>query len=372
MQGSIRDTQRADSLLEHIRHRTGLLMERRPAIYAFAHLTFQEYLAAQAVREGNRLQISVTRLATEHVEGRWSEVIPLFCRLAPEALAVKMINELIAHPDSTALSSSLAEAFLSSSVSIRTQESLRDRTVARISLAPDMEDYHSSSLDQFPKEIVAPVANESFARIESEIFPSEAYIWLCNHPDCLDVCAVRDRLRQWRTMSTLQLAECVALLHAFCPDEYLAEVAPEAGLYSTAAPPCSFAFKSATYGYGGVCSNQAEIALVSLFSRETPGIGADSALLQVLRVLGECEAFSFVAHYGFYPRFFPSSQYPSQLAEWREFVRWARILAERVGSAVSDGKKEREGTVRTILSWTNEIEERAFRERPNSHGTNGG
>ena len=40
---------RADRLFEQIRQRTGLLVERRPEIYAFAHLTFQEYLAASAV-----------------------------------------------------------------------------------------------------------------------------------------------------------------------------------------------------------------------------------------------------------------------------------------------------------------------------------
>ena len=39
------DSDRGRRLLEHIRYRTGLLLERRPGVYAFAHLTFQEYLA---------------------------------------------------------------------------------------------------------------------------------------------------------------------------------------------------------------------------------------------------------------------------------------------------------------------------------------
>ncbi len=34
------DPTRAQKLREHIRYRTGILLERRPGIFAFAHLTF--------------------------------------------------------------------------------------------------------------------------------------------------------------------------------------------------------------------------------------------------------------------------------------------------------------------------------------------
>jgi hypothetical protein len=40
----LQDEKRALRLLENIRYRTGLLIERRPKVFAFAHLTFQEYL----------------------------------------------------------------------------------------------------------------------------------------------------------------------------------------------------------------------------------------------------------------------------------------------------------------------------------------
>jgi Predicted NTPase (NACHT family) len=59
------DPDRAERLLEHIRYRSGLLIERRAGMFAFAHLTFQEYLTAQAVYEGNRLGIDARRLAEE-------------------------------------------------------------------------------------------------------------------------------------------------------------------------------------------------------------------------------------------------------------------------------------------------------------------
>jgi len=71
------DPDRADNLLEHIRYRTGLLIERRAGMFAFAHLTFQEYLAAKAIYEGNRMNIDAKRLADEHNDGRWKEVIAI-------------------------------------------------------------------------------------------------------------------------------------------------------------------------------------------------------------------------------------------------------------------------------------------------------
>src|SRR5260370_176623 len=58
------DPARAKQLLEHIRYRTGLLLERRPNIFAFAHLTFQEYLAAHAVHEGSRAGIDAEQLGS--------------------------------------------------------------------------------------------------------------------------------------------------------------------------------------------------------------------------------------------------------------------------------------------------------------------
>jgi hypothetical protein len=53
------------AFLEAIR-RSGLLVEREHSVYAFAHQTFQEYLAAAQIKERRR-----ERLLTEHVDDSW-------------------------------------------------------------------------------------------------------------------------------------------------------------------------------------------------------------------------------------------------------------------------------------------------------------
>ncbi|HXH09222.1 MAG TPA: NACHT domain-containing protein [Alphaproteobacteria bacterium] len=132
----IGDPDRAGKLLEHIRYRTGVLLERRPGIFAFAHLTFQEYLAAQAVHEGNRLGIDIQRLVSNHNDGRWNEVIALYCGLAPALAACKMIKYLIAQPDTPTLSTVLKEAYLSAGMELSRDSALRRRVLERIAVAP--------------------------------------------------------------------------------------------------------------------------------------------------------------------------------------------------------------------------------------------
>ena len=81
------DEGRGRTLFEHIRYRAGLLLERRAGVFAFAHLTFQEYLAARAVHDGNRRGIDPGDPRPRHHDGRWKEVIPLYCGLAPAPAA---------------------------------------------------------------------------------------------------------------------------------------------------------------------------------------------------------------------------------------------------------------------------------------------
>ncbi len=90
--------EQAAELLEHVRYRTGLLLERRPKVFAFAHLTFQEYLAACAIHEGNKLSLDTGRLVKEYKDSRWREVIPLYCGVAPDPPVKALIEELLILP----------------------------------------------------------------------------------------------------------------------------------------------------------------------------------------------------------------------------------------------------------------------------------
>jgi hypothetical protein len=83
---------RGDELIDHMRSRAGLITERTPGKLSFAHLTFQEYLTALAVRDDNRHGVTIQTLADNHTDPRWREVILLFCRLAPPALARELLS----------------------------------------------------------------------------------------------------------------------------------------------------------------------------------------------------------------------------------------------------------------------------------------
>ncbi len=62
----------APDILNHIRDRTGVLVERRPGVFAFAHLILQEYLAAEhAIRRGP------DTLLKHADDPNWAEVIPM-------------------------------------------------------------------------------------------------------------------------------------------------------------------------------------------------------------------------------------------------------------------------------------------------------
>lgn len=197
------DSARAERLLNHIRRRTGLLLERRPGIFAFAHLTFQEYLAARAVHEGNRLGVDAERLVREHDDGRWQEVIALYSGLAPAPATRDMIGRLIAQSDTHSLSGVLAEAYLSAGPELSQDHELRRRVLERIAIAPGR---WPSQLNRFPTSEIALIANEFVGKIKSQGV-SEAHHWLFKHPDFLDVTFLAKRLRGWGRMNPYQTAE---------------------------------------------------------------------------------------------------------------------------------------------------------------------
>jgi hypothetical protein len=126
------ERRRADRLFEHIRQRTGLLVERRPEIFAFVHLTFQEYLAAQAVVEGNLRRIDMHKLLDEHEDHRWREVIPLYCGVAPAQLARIMLIELQRQAWNNKLVSILIRAVSVSHKAIREDEAFVSQLIQNI------------------------------------------------------------------------------------------------------------------------------------------------------------------------------------------------------------------------------------------------
>jgi hypothetical protein len=69
--------------LRLIENASGLLLERNPGIYGFAHLTFQEYLAAVYIKEAAIEHILVNQVANSW----WHETIRLYCAQA-DATAV--------------------------------------------------------------------------------------------------------------------------------------------------------------------------------------------------------------------------------------------------------------------------------------------
>ncbi len=217
---------RAEQLLSHIRYRTGLLLERRPKVFAFAHLTFQEYLAAQAVHEGNRSGVDAERLVREHADGRWEEVLPLYCGVTTTKAAKDTIERLLEHPRSRKLSTILGDAYLSASRTAPEEDQLRRMVLEKIASGPEC-----GMLGRFAVESAALVANSYVGRTDMEACVSEAFLFLARRLDVIDVAALLGRLKEWRKRTPHQNFELVYLLHRVAADSVLLEIASDAGLY---------------------------------------------------------------------------------------------------------------------------------------------
>ncbi|HZU03131.1 MAG TPA: NACHT domain-containing protein, partial [Ktedonobacteraceae bacterium] len=67
-----------EEFLQMVENTSGLFLERDPEIYSFAHLTFQEYLAAVYLKEEGREALLVAHVA----DTWWHETIRLYCAQA--------------------------------------------------------------------------------------------------------------------------------------------------------------------------------------------------------------------------------------------------------------------------------------------------
>ncbi|MEE8301133.1 MAG: NACHT domain-containing protein, partial [Candidatus Tectomicrobia bacterium] len=97
------DAADAGDILANIRDRSGLLVERRPGIYGFSHLTFQEYLAALAIREADDTQFDTMFLFAQRHNPQWKEVIALFAGIAAREAVSRFIQEIVDTGDEAAI-----------------------------------------------------------------------------------------------------------------------------------------------------------------------------------------------------------------------------------------------------------------------------
>lgn len=329
-----------------------LLLERRPNIFGFAHLTFQEYLAARAVHEGNRLGVDAKQLVCEHDDGRWKEVIALYCGLATTPAVRDLLESLVAQPDTESLSEVLTEAYLSAGSELAQDLALRLRVLKRIAIAP-IGSMLVETLQRFPTEEVAPIANSLVGEIESNISFSEAYRWLNIYPKLLDVKLLTERLRAWQNMSLVQIGELVHFLHGYAPDTVLAEMATAPGIYALARP---FSQDSQAD------FSQAEFALLGLSNRDvttTPNLsGFEAVLLTLMRTLLRSRSFSFFVPYAINV-LLRETWHPQDLAARQEFASLARQLAEhmKIIKVVGvEGLTTREEAINTLNSWADSLE----------------
>lgn len=248
------ESERAGQLLKHVRYRTGLLVERRAGVYAFAHLTFQEYLAACAVVEGNHSEIDLQHLIDNHVEPRWTEVIPLFFGMAPAPIARQVVELLLQQDDSEALTAILAESILMAPADVAEDQTFRRCVLERIASGPGM-----SELFHFSPEEIAPIANRCLGtiRVEGDVI-SPAYVWLVLlRSDCIDPEVICERLKGWAHLTGRQMWELFHAIHAFGDMPRLNELAQDQGMYEARLTGTDFH-----------CA--AEVALLAVLSRNRP------------------------------------------------------------------------------------------------------
>ncbi|MDQ1350750.1 MAG: hypothetical protein QG657_1052, partial [Acidobacteriota bacterium] len=348
------DSDRSKRLLEHIRYRTGLLMERRSHVFAFAHLTFQEYLAARAVHEGNRLGIDWQRLVKEHNDGRWHEVIALYCGLANTPSAREMLAGLVAHPDTLSLSEVLAEAFLATGPEITQDQAFRRQVIERIAIAPSN---FPSVLHRFPPGEVAPIANRSIGMKESNFSLSESFWWLEENPNFLDITLLNQKLQSWEKMNPIQLTEVIHLLHQYGSDDLLKEISAMHEIYTAPGPTFS---ELEQYG------SQAEIALKGikwslekLGNRLRSGEGFEMVLVKILNSLLNTSQIYSLDSFDFILRRFEEIKWLStKVITPLELAGLVRKLAEKIK------KTQDKRAIEVLIKWAEYFEGAAGGEYP--------
>ena len=295
----LQDAARASKLLEHIRYRTGLLLERRPNVFGFAHLTFQEYLAARAIHEGNKLDITPQQLVTEHDDSRWREVIVLYAGVTTTPAVRELIEGLIIQEDTKfkLLGEVLADVYFAANEDLKQDVEFRKRVIERIAITPVI---WKKTLEKFQKKEIINIVNSSLGKIKSNFSLSEAFGYLRYNPNIINFNLLEKKIKSYNKLNSFQIAELLYLFHIYAPGKTVLKIFNNK-IYSLKAP--------IFYYHPEVMYNiQAEIAIKALkvrvsevkdINREDENLFLENILSEVFvalnnaadKVNGYCDSF---------------------------------------------------------------------------------
>ncbi|NJL27217.1 MAG: NACHT domain-containing protein [Thermoanaerobaculia bacterium] len=124
----------ARAILEEIRDRSGILVERRPGFFAFSHLTFQEYLTAvEYVRRGDYAVL------IGHRDDRWWHEVIVLAAGQPGGGAAGLVRGLL-DADGAEIGSGAVLAAECTDIAIDVPYSLRLEVEARMAKLPSPRD----------------------------------------------------------------------------------------------------------------------------------------------------------------------------------------------------------------------------------------
>ncbi|MEG5136371.1 MULTISPECIES: NACHT domain-containing protein [unclassified Microcoleus] len=101
----------SESFIQQIRDVSGLLVEKEVGVYEFAHLSFQEYLAAVQIKESNQESLLIGNIN----QSWWAETIRLY---AAQSNASNLIRAILAMPSPSVEEMALAYDCLDEALSV--------------------------------------------------------------------------------------------------------------------------------------------------------------------------------------------------------------------------------------------------------------